>query len=157
MYSLPIKIQTRTIMCSSRGVVPCLIFFVFLFFSDVSSFPSRRQIGIHGRMKKKTTITSKLEIGSFQPNYYNQTLDHFNFQPESYDTFKQKFIVNFDNWGGAHSNSPIFVMLGDEAPMSDYACVGFLTDNARRFRALLVAIEVLPSATYLYSYTIVYY
>ncbi|XP_019176721.1 PREDICTED: lysosomal Pro-X carboxypeptidase-like [Ipomoea nil] len=78
----------------------------------------------------------------FRTYYYNQTLDHFNYRPQSYATFKQRYIVNSKFWGGAQSNSPIFAWLGAETPIDyDPIAIGFLTDNAPRFKALLVYIE----------------
>ncbi|XP_010031434.2 lysosomal Pro-X carboxypeptidase [Eucalyptus grandis] len=74
--------------------------------------------------------------------FYNQTLDHFNYGPESYTAFNQRYVVNSKYWGGADSGAPIFAFFGAEAPIDgDIANVGFLTDNAAQFRALLVYIE----------------
>ncbi|OMO90293.1 Peptidase S28 [Corchorus olitorius] len=74
--------------------------------------------------------------------YYTQTLDHFNYNPQSYSTFQQRYVMNFKYWGGANSSAPIFVFLGAEASLdSDLAAVGFLDDNAPRFNALIVFIE----------------
>ncbi|KAJ0083415.1 hypothetical protein Patl1_30536 [Pistacia atlantica] len=45
-------------------------------------------------------------------------------------------------WGGSNSNAPIFAYLGAEAPIDgDLSIIGFLPDNALRFKALLVYIE----------------
>lgn len=77
--------------------------------------------------------------------YYNQTLDHFNYRPESYTTFPQRYLINSKYWGGAKSSSPIFVYLGAEATVTTEAPgVGFLVDHAPLFKALLVHIEVRP-------------
>ncbi|TXG73735.1 hypothetical protein EZV62_002314 [Acer yangbiense] len=74
--------------------------------------------------------------------YYNQTLDHFNYRPESYLTFRQRYVINFKYWGGANASAPIFAYLGAEAPLNEgVPAIGFLTDNAVRFNALLVSIE----------------
>ncbi|KAF7823314.1 lysosomal Pro-X carboxypeptidase-like [Senna tora] len=48
------------------------------------------------------------EIQDFKTFYYRQTLDHFNYRPESYTTFSQRYLINFKNWGGANSSAPIF-------------------------------------------------
>ncbi|KAL5704267.1 lysosomal Pro-Xaa carboxypeptidase [Ranunculus cassubicifolius] len=77
----------------------------------------------------------------FQAFYYTQTLDHFNYLPESYATFQQKYIVNSKYWGGANTSSPIFVYTGPETAVENVATPGFMTDNAPRFKALLVYIE----------------
>ncbi|XP_022730956.1 lysosomal Pro-X carboxypeptidase-like [Durio zibethinus] len=74
--------------------------------------------------------------------YYPQTLDHFNYKPESYSTFQQRYVMNFKYWGGANASAPILAYLGAEAPLDgDLAVIGFLNDNAIRFNALLVYIE----------------
>ncbi|KAL3718004.1 hypothetical protein ACJRO7_003183 [Eucalyptus globulus] len=86
----------------------------------------------------QTSISSK----DFQTFFYNQTLDHFNYRPESYTTFKQRYIINSKYWGGANASAPIFAFLGDELPIDSATTnVGFMTDNAAEFKALLVYIE----------------
>ncbi|XP_019176098.1 PREDICTED: lysosomal Pro-X carboxypeptidase-like [Ipomoea nil] len=78
----------------------------------------------------------------FETYYYNQTLDHFNYAPQSYATFSQRYIVNSKYWGGAQNNAPIFAWLGLESPVDrDPLGAVFLTHNAPRFNALLVYIE----------------
>ncbi|XP_023531617.1 lysosomal Pro-X carboxypeptidase-like [Cucurbita pepo subsp. pepo] len=78
----------------------------------------------------------------FKTFYYNQTLDHFNYRPESYTTFAHRYIINFKYWGGANSSAPILAYLGAEGPLdNDLNVVGFSTDNAAQFGALLVYIE----------------
>ncbi|KAL6967125.1 lysosomal Pro-Xaa carboxypeptidase [Sarracenia purpurea var. burkii] len=78
----------------------------------------------------------------FKKFFYNQTLDHFNYRPESYVTFQQKYVINSDYWGGGNSSAPLFVYLGAESALDgDLSVVGFLSDNAARFKALLVYIE----------------
>ncbi|KAF7123486.1 hypothetical protein RHSIM_Rhsim12G0167100 [Rhododendron simsii] len=74
--------------------------------------------------------------------FYNQTLDHFNYRPESYATFKQKYVINSKYWGGAKESAPIFVYFGDEQPLDvQLGAVGFLSENAPHFKALQVYIE----------------
>lgn len=85
---------------------------------------------------------------SYQPEdlktfYYTQTLDHFNYMPESYTTFQQRYMVDFKYWGGANSSSPIFALLGAESRLEeDIYSVGFLRDKAPHFNALIVYMEV---------------
>ncbi|WJZ89801.1 hypothetical protein VitviT2T_008992 [Vitis vinifera] len=74
--------------------------------------------------------------------FYAQTLDHFNYRPESYKTFRQRYVMNFKHWGGAKAGAPIFAYLGAEAPLDgDLVNIGFVNDNAARFNALLIYIE----------------
>ncbi|XP_010247711.1 PREDICTED: lysosomal Pro-X carboxypeptidase-like [Nelumbo nucifera] len=78
----------------------------------------------------------------FKDYFYEQTLDHFNYRPESYATFKQRYVINYKFWGGANSSAPIFVYLGEESPLDNYIdAIGFLTDHAPKFNALVVFIE----------------
>lgn len=72
---------------------------------------------------------------------YTQTLDHFNYRPESYATFQQKYILNFKHWGGANTSSPIFVYVGAELPII-FELDGFIVDLASRFNGMLLYIEV---------------
>ncbi|CAL0321957.1 unnamed protein product [Lupinus luteus] len=74
--------------------------------------------------------------------YYTQRLDHFNYRPDSYTTFQQRYMVNSKYWGGAKLNAPIFAFFGAEEWVDDAIYyVGFLRDNAPQFNALNVYIE----------------
>ncbi|EOA20471.1 hypothetical protein CARUB_v10000783mg [Capsella rubella] len=74
--------------------------------------------------------------------YFNQTLDHFTFTPESYMTFQQRYAVDAKHWAGAKVNAPILVFLGMESSLeTDMSAYGFLRDNAPHFKALNVYIE----------------
>jgi len=76
--------------------------------------------------------------------YYTQRLDHFNYRPDSYHTFQQRYIIDFKYWGGPKSSAPIFAFFGAEGPVDDdIHYVGFLRDNAPQFSALIVYIEVI--------------
>ncbi|XP_030455201.1 uncharacterized protein LOC115676423 [Syzygium oleosum] len=93
--------------------------------------------------------TRVVRAKDFQTFFYNQTLDHFNYRPESYTLFKQKYVINFKYWGGANASAPIFVYLGAEAAIDgDIGGVGFLMDNAAHFRALLYRVEILQHRFY---------
>ncbi|KAI3695577.1 hypothetical protein L1987_78575 [Smallanthus sonchifolius] len=91
---------------------------------------------------KRQTDVSAIISSDFETFFYDQTLDHFNYKPESYTTFQQRYIINSKWWGGANKNAPIFVYLGAEEPIDqDVTILGFLTENAPRFKALLVYLE----------------
>ncbi|XP_073138260.1 uncharacterized protein [Henckelia pumila] len=78
----------------------------------------------------------------FQTYYYDQTLDHFNYGPESYATFKQRYVINLKHWGGSNSSSPILAYFGAEASLDDeLTIVGFINDVAPDFKALAVYME----------------
>ncbi|KAI6670082.1 hypothetical protein NL676_004967 [Syzygium grande] len=87
-------------------------------------------------------VRASVPLEDFQTFFYNQTLDHFNYRPESYTAFKQRYVINSKYWGGANASAPIFVCLGGEGPIDDdITGNGFMTDNAAQFRALLVNVE----------------
>lgn len=99
-------------------------------------------------LSSSTTILPK----EFETYYYNQTLDHFNYGPKSYLTFKQRYIINSKYWGGSNSSSPIFAYFGAESSISTHPLlVGFLTDFAPQFKALLVYMEVIEFINFLAS------
>ncbi|KAK4286391.1 hypothetical protein QN277_002952 [Acacia crassicarpa] len=82
------------------------------------------------------------DTGDLKTFYFKQTLDHFNYRPDSYTTFPQRYLINFKYWGGANSSAPIFAYLGAEEPIDgDLQVIGFLDDNAPSFKALIVYIE----------------
>lgn len=83
----------------------------------------------------------------FKTFFFNQTLDHFNYKPESYTTFQQRYVINFKYWGGANSSATIFVFFGAEENLEDDINIGFLTDMGPKFKALLVYIEVRITVT----------
>ncbi|EOA20470.1 hypothetical protein CARUB_v10000782mg [Capsella rubella] len=86
--------------------------------------------------------TQKVDESGLQMFYFNQTLDHFTFRPESYMTFQQRYAINSTHWGGAKANAPILAFLGEETSLdSDLSGIGFLRDNGPRLKALLVYIE----------------
>ncbi|XVF46809.1 hypothetical protein PTKIN_Ptkin03bG0058200 [Pterospermum kingtungense] len=102
------------------------------------------RLGALGRTipKSEPQSTSTLVSKHFETFFYRQTLDHFNYRPESYTTFLQRYVVNSKHWGGANTSSPILVYFGAEQALDyDLSGIGFLTDNAPRFKALLVYIE----------------
>ncbi|KAH9660413.1 prolylcarboxypeptidase-like protein [Citrus sinensis] len=95
-------------------------------------------------MRRRMTSKSNSHLPpEFVTYYYTQTLDHFNYKPESYATFQQKYIMNFKYWGGASTSSPIIVYIGEEAPLTfGVHGKGFIFYLASRFKAMLLYIEV---------------
>ncbi|PIA59206.1 hypothetical protein AQUCO_00400231v1 [Aquilegia coerulea] len=78
----------------------------------------------------------------YETKYFTQTLDHFNYQPQSYKTFQQRYLINSKHWGGAQKKSPIFVYTGNEGNIEWFAQnTGFMFETAPQFKALLVFIE----------------
>lgn len=79
----------------------------------------------------------------FKSYNYTQTLDHFNYKPESYMTFQQRYIVNSKYWGGPNTSNPIFLYMGAEAEVTRLVLMsGFSEVLASKFNGLLVYIEV---------------
>ncbi|XP_059314768.1 uncharacterized protein LOC132065395 [Lycium ferocissimum] len=94
------------------------------------------------RHESNTFSSSSNLPKEFETYYYAQTLDHFNYGLKSYSTFKQRYIINSKYWGGSNSSTPIFACFGAESPIDyDPPDIGFLTDFAPRFKALLVYME----------------
>ncbi|KAG9456824.1 hypothetical protein H6P81_001332 [Aristolochia fimbriata] len=117
--------------------------------SSYNSNPSR-MIGMRRRgwntnmriVSSHVQSAASLSLGDYQTYNYTQTLDHFNYDPESYTTFEQKYVINSKYWGGANTSSPIFVWAGQEAPLEiEWDALNIMLDIAPRFKALLLYIE----------------
>lgn len=80
----------------------------------------------------------------YTTHFFPQNLDHFTFQPKSYNVFYQKYLFNSTYWDkGPIHTAPIFVYTGNEGDIGWFAAnTGFMMDIAPKFRALLVFIEV---------------
>lgn len=128
-------------MLSAQWLLP--IFIVVSISVTATSSKIPRLSPVRGTILLDPEILSAPISEDFQTFFYTQTLDHFNYRPESYSNFQQRYVINFKYWGGSNSNAPIFAYLGAEAPLDgDLPIIGFLPDNALRFKALLVYIEV---------------
>ncbi|KAL2507029.1 Serine carboxypeptidase S28 family protein [Forsythia ovata] len=133
----------------ARKSIPskCLILLLLLIFlKSVSGIPykiPRLTPPIKTMSRDPNNIlSSSLLTKDLKTYFYKQTLDHFNYGPQSYATIKQKYVINFKYWGGANSSSPIFAYLGAESPLADdLQSLGFLSANAPHFKALQVYIE----------------
>ncbi|KAL5800390.1 hypothetical protein ACOSQ4_033274 [Xanthoceras sorbifolium] len=125
--------------------LPCLLLLFLTAFISASPLKTIPKLAVHHRIDLENPSTSKVNsynAADYRTYYYDQTLDHFNYQPESYTTFRQRYVVNDKNWGGSHVAAPIFAYLGEESDLDgDIISVGFLRDNAARFSALQVYIE----------------
>lgn len=137
----------------------CNIFIIFLilfldYFSHASCSRPLLQGSFSARSLVKYRKNGNAEILSnsdsdiihdYETHFYQQTLDHFTFTPQIYDhTFQQRYLLVKNYWGGSQGNFPIFVYAGDEGDISsDVYFIGFLTEVAIRFKALLIYIEVL--------------
>ncbi|KAF5199756.1 Lysosomal pro-x carboxypeptidase [Thalictrum thalictroides] len=115
---------------------------MFLVLTSVVSAIIKPRLSVIPRTRSKTSITTTTtsKKDDRKTFYYTQTLDHFNYRPDSFTTFQQKYIINSRYWGGANTSSPIFVYLGAEAPIEEDVD-SILDDYAPIFNALLVYIE----------------
>ncbi|KAK7284826.1 hypothetical protein RJT34_19579 [Clitoria ternatea] len=78
----------------------------------------------------------------YKTKFFTQILDHFNFNPQSYETFQQRYLINDTYWGGAKKKAPIFVYTGNEGNIEWFTQnTGFMFEKAPHFHALLVFIE----------------
>lgn len=91
--------------------------------------------------EKKVSVSSP--TGLYKEKFFTQLLDHFNFNPQSYQTFQQRYLINDTFWGDPEKNAPIFLYTGNEGDIEWFAQnTGFMYDNAPLFKALIVFIEV---------------
>ncbi|GLJ15944.1 hypothetical protein SUGI_0263540 [Cryptomeria japonica] len=122
----------------------CRLFWTVIVLAGLSLVPAASLPHAHRLMRWKTSAIPSISSPSAQydVNYFTQTLDHFSFTPQSYVTFQQKYLINSKHWGGASSNSPIFVYTGNEGYIEWFTQnTGFMFDIAPQFKALLVFIE----------------
>ncbi|XP_054803846.1 uncharacterized protein LOC129307018 isoform X2 [Prosopis cineraria] len=78
----------------------------------------------------------------YKTKFFTQILDHFNYNPNSYKTFQQRYLISDVHWGGAKNKAPIFVYTGNEGDIEWFANnTGFMFETAPHFNALLVFIE----------------
>ncbi|XP_073291844.1 uncharacterized protein [Primulina huaijiensis] len=102
----------------------------------------RDKVALNLRKTDKSFSESANILEDYKTYYYDQTLDHFNYGPESYATFKQRYVIDLKHWGGSNSSSPIFAYFGAEESIDiDLTAIGFINDIAPDFKALAVYIE----------------
>lgn len=120
-----------------------LLLFVFTFTTRTLGAHKTLRLSPVNPLLKDSNIVFTSNSSDLETCFYNQTLDHFNYKPESYATFPQRYIINSKWWGGASKDAPIFAYLGAEGPIDgDIKSLGFLPENAQSFNALVVYLEV---------------
>ncbi|KAF5195121.1 Lysosomal pro-x carboxypeptidase [Thalictrum thalictroides] len=120
-------------------LLPCLLVLVFI---RCASSEHWQIPELSMSMRTSSIMISDSTYDELPPDeeihFYTQTLDHFNYRPESYATFQQRYVINSKYWGGVNNNSPIFVYMGSETSIIGVAASGgFMTDNAPYFKALI--------------------
>ncbi|KAH9738061.1 alpha/beta-Hydrolases superfamily protein [Citrus sinensis] len=120
----------------------CLLFSSTLTISNAKIFPTFPSSRITPEKLSSLISNSKDSQGLYKTKYHTQILDHFNYNPQSYQTFQQRYLINDTHWGGSKNNAPIFVYTGNEGDIEWFAQnTGFMYDVAPKFKALLVFIE----------------
>ncbi|KAK6944082.1 Peptidase S28 [Dillenia turbinata] len=121
-------------------IVWCTLFSLCYVPISLAKFTSKFPSSIIG--PEKITKISSQNQPLYETKYFTQILDHFNYNPQSYQTFQNRYLINDKYWGGAAKNSPIFVYTGNEGDIEWFAQnTGFMFETAPHFEALLVFIE----------------
>ncbi|XP_065866383.1 uncharacterized protein [Euphorbia lathyris] len=126
------------------ALVPFQLLLLLLLIAPYLSFAYSHQRPKLSAIRRESSIFSSSPDlpPEYETHYYAQTLDHFNYYPESYITFQQRYVLNFKYWGGANTSSPVFVYVGEESDIEgDILYVGFISELAARFEGLLLYIE----------------
>ncbi|KAI3462651.1 hypothetical protein Pfo_019314 [Paulownia fortunei] len=73
----------------------------------------------------------------YETRYFDQNLDHFSFS--DLPTFRQRYLINTEHWGGPDKLGPIFFYCGNEGDIEWFAAnTGFVWELAPRFRAMII-------------------
>jgi lysosomal Pro-X carboxypeptidase len=115
----------------------CLPLILFIYLIPAHSFIIPRFSPLWRKTLVKTNTNTDVKT-----YYYKLNLDHFNYFPQSYKTFRQRYFINFKYWGCANFTAPIFVIFGGEEELDAEDFGGFIEENAASFKALLIYIEV---------------
>ncbi|KAL1549275.1 lysosomal Pro-Xaa carboxypeptidase [Salvia divinorum] len=121
------------------------IWVVVLWFAALTPLSSSSMITTPGFPSSAVKLKAEVQLSKgklYEEKFFTQILDHFNYNPQSYHTFQQRYLINHKHWGGAAHNSPIFVYTGNEGDIEWFAQnTGFMFETAPHFKALLVFIE----------------
>ena len=109
--------------------------FCFCFHFTIKEHPKAWRC-VRGRtifLKPSKKILTSEPKGDLETYYYDQILDHSNYNPQGYLTFSHRYVLNFKHWGGGGATAaPILAYLGEESSLDDdLGVTGWLTDNAR--------------------------
>ncbi|XP_039057510.1 lysosomal Pro-X carboxypeptidase-like isoform X1 [Hibiscus syriacus] len=120
-----------------------ILFWLFSVFSClISSLTVAKPASRFPSSAIRAELARKNSNKPYKAKYFTQILDHFNFNPKSYQRFQHRYLINDTYWGGPKKNSPIFVYTGNEGDIEWFAQnTGFMYDIAPDFDALLVFIE----------------
>ncbi|XP_058088443.1 uncharacterized protein LOC131235321 [Magnolia sinica] len=122
------------------AIFSTVFLFVFSFANSISTVNTRFPASIYSNEWKSQSLSIANKL--YQTKYFTQTLDHFNYNPQSYQTFQQRYLINDVNWRGPAENSPIFIYAGSEGDIEWITQNnGFIFETASYFGALVVFIE----------------
>lgn len=128
-------------METSRPILLSRSLFLLSILLFRNSANAKRSPRFPGLVNARLERSSDSGGGLYETRNFTQILDHFDFNPRSYETFQQRYLVNHTYWGG--KGAPIFVYTGNEGDITWFAQnAGFLYETAPHFKALLVFIEV---------------
>ncbi|KAL1319975.1 hypothetical protein AAHE18_14G023100 [Arachis hypogaea] len=121
-------------------------FFLIIFLGTLTIFVLRSKFHRLGIVLQNTKTQYHDHVVNMS---CTQILDHFNYKPESYITFQQRYVIDFKNWNGSKWGTSIFFLwFDDKASLEDGIDVaGFLKGNTLCFGALLLYIEVEKKST----------
>ncbi|KAG6585993.1 Lysosomal Pro-X carboxypeptidase, partial [Cucurbita argyrosperma subsp. sororia] len=120
---------------SQSIVLPLLL----LASSHASAHIPRLGVQRRASQNKPQQVSTRDGLATF---YYKQPLDHFNYLPQSYNTFDQRYVIDFKHWQGVNPNAPIIVFFGAEEDIdNDISFIDFPIRFASRYKAMLVYLE----------------
>lgn len=117
-----------------------LFFLMYFTFTCAHVIPKLPSSAVNPELQQRSISAQN---GLYRTKFFTQILDHFNYNPQSYQTFQQRYLINDTYWGGAKKKAPIFVYMGNEGDIQWFAQnTGFMFEIAPYFNAILVFIEV---------------
>ncbi|KAK3707982.1 hypothetical protein QZH41_010717, partial [Actinostola sp. cb2023] len=119
---------------AGRGVLIAL-FVIHLSYNFGEAFRLRARFPTSPTsVNEKSSKKSVCPYCKYETKYYEQKLDHFDYNTNK--TFLQRYLVSNKNW---KAGGPIFFYTGNEGDIVWFANnTGFMWDNAKEFGAMLV-------------------
>jgi len=115
-----------------------LIIIFFLEFLFIQAIPIRRQMFNERNGKTFSSFQEGMDLP--EEKWFNQTLDHFNFQDSR--TWKQRYFVNDSFFNSDLEGSPIFLLIQGEGPANPFDVMFFqMSVWAQQYGALQFAVE----------------
>ncbi|XP_055354093.1 dipeptidyl peptidase 2-like [Paramacrobiotus metropolitanus] len=97
-------------------------------------------LAITAYSRDRLAASRRTDPPPYKELYFDQVLDHFNYNAFDVQTFKQRYLICSKFWNP--NTGPIFFYTGNEGPITSfYANTGFMFDIAPQFEALIVFAE----------------